>query len=73
MTIDVATRKAGKSTKYRGLHIVTINGFDHQPPEPRAEAEDRKYRVLAAIADMRAAGQSDLQILGKYGSLPSQR
>lgn len=73
MTITVDIRRAGASTKYRGLHIVTINGVDQQFPEPLAEASARKDRILKIIAGMRAAGQSDVDILGKYFALPFQR
>jgi len=73
MSITVAIRKAGASTPYKGLSIVTVNGVDHAFPEPHSEAAERVERVNAAIASMRAAGQSDVEILGKYNALPHQK
>ncbi len=73
MSINVSIRKAGASTAYKGLFIVTINGVDHAPPEPHSEAVARVDRVNAAIAEMRNGGQADDLILGKYNALPHQQ
>jgi hypothetical protein len=71
--INLEIRKAGASTPYKGLFIVTMNGVDQGFARPRSEAEAQKGRILSAIAEMRDAGQGDVTILGKYSALPGQQ